>query len=316
MLHSRSPLGTLKRRRCKDDELAPEASAQKREKALDRLELALRAVSREDRQRSVEQLPHSIRCALLAFMKRRGVAEKSKQEFSKAIPRERTKKGGWLEKVKRSSGLQYRVRESFLGLEVKTQYVSSLQKALEIMSLMGRLRTALLSDANTRTDGAASAFSQDREPQQRLKQELLGMPEFGLQLRFCFKAVFTHMGTRVEGPPTGDFDAALRHRKELQAAARKGWAALRELLVQLHQLPTRRRLRCLSAQEAAVRVDRAFRRSPCSGLQGAIRAVKRALESEASRVSRATATAAALRRVATPLCVLRRKRHVAMPTKL
>lgn len=244
-----------------------------RQHALERLAGLLRSSDRDERRSALEELPATVRVALLSFMKQ--------NKNAKMVQDVRLRARGRcsIERVMRTCGVRYRVAQCLpsLGIIMKSQYVASWEKALEICS-------AVTPAAATLSDSMFKG-SEDRELRidAQFREALAtaclrtSLEVRDLRLSFAAQVWCPCVRFQVQGRYTRDLGEALRHVGQLSVAGRGDRGALKSLLICIRRLPTRRRLRCLNGYEASSRVDSAIHRLVRENIRRAGKAAERAL---------------------------------------
>lgn len=264
--------------------------------ALALLESSIRAVSRDQRQGALEALPQRVRVALLAFMRAGGTTRSPLPQMQGGPglePPEKELLGhetlAFLERTMRCDGPHYRAHLYLLvGIELRTQYVTSLEAAIDMLAWLVHARALFQSAASCSTSQETGSGQRGQWLRERFQAALAqaACARDG-QMRLSFRAFARCLRTKLEGPYTVDLEAALGHLEQMTSAeARGSWVAAREVLVQIRQSPTQRRLRELSSTEASQRVDYVHAPLVRSRLLRAGRLVERALDMAEKRHSR------------------------------
>eukprot|EP00439_Symbiodinium_sp_Y106_P018361 s5917_g2.t1 len=200
-----------------------------------------------------------------------------------------------LERVQRDTGIYYRVRQGLGPVEARTQYVSSLERSLDMLVALTRVQAAVRAKVAALCMEDVEQFVGAFESACLSLATKLGFGSFLCmvlvsgalpwgalrkpEMQLSFRAVL-HCSMRLEGPYT-KLRNALHHRLHLIRAAGRGWPFLREALTEMRRCPNKRRLRTLSVTEAAASVDGAYAK-----LSGTF--VGKRFKARLERVSRAT----------------------------
>jgi len=275
---------------------AAERFRPKSSRCLERLVMALKAVTRDQRRSTLDGLPLLVRRALAAFMKNPAKTHVMQVETTSpctappcACRATKAWPYGSIERVQRGDlGTQYRVAETVpaVGLIIKSQYVSSVERAIEISLVLVQVGVELSccgGDAlHGRPGQAATSQGSAGTVHRTYRNAILAacdatdMAASDLRLSFCPRVWCRCVRGFVLGRCTGDLQEALVQRDHLLEAGREGWNALRSSLISIRQSPTRKRLRVLDGEEAASRVDAAFERTLLDELQRSARATEQA----------------------------------------
>jgi len=229
-----------------------------------------------------------VRTALLKFME-------TNQEpmMDKAIAKApHLRKGRCsIERVHRGNQVQYRVAEFLpaLNLVIKSQYVSSLDVAIEMCVIL--VRTGAVLSRTCWAEGTAVAlgkFDHDvvipaddtaamattlassgklqpgrtQDAYTSFQSALLGACQgsnlslSSLRLSFCARVTCICVQRQIQGRCTQDLREALMHTEQLQKAGQADWSNLRSQLICIRQPPTQKRRRLLDIAEAAAGVDK------------------------------------------------------------
>jgi len=157
-----SPLQATGCKRARDCYAANKARSRKGysvNDALASLAAALQGSTREHRRRTLEALPARVSAELLLFMRNREERERATvgtRSLAKAAPflrQSRRVSQCRLERVQRAVGVQYRVAECLPShdLIIKSQYVNSLEKAVEMCQVLIEVGVWISQSAMART---------------------------------------------------------------------------------------------------------------------------------------------------------------------
>lgn len=187
--------------------------------ALQRLERALRSLERPERREALEQMPQKVRFALHHHMlsSEAATARTEESKWPCTLPPSRGT-GSCLERRVGASRCEYRVRQSLGRIEVRTEYVSCLGRALHFLALLVQLQ-ALLSSATV--EGYVRAFHRTWCRLSDGVTDDLKKPQLAFRATLCCCAV------KLEGPYTDQLQVALEQHLQLQEAyCRGGWLKL------------------------------------------------------------------------------------------
>lgn len=191
--------------------------------ALQRLERALRSLERPERREALEQMPQKVRFALHHHMlsSEAATARTEESKWPCTLPPSRGT-GSCLERrVGGASRCEYRVRQSLGRIEVRTEYVSCLGRALHFLALLVQLQ-ALLSSATM--EGYVRAF---HLTWCRLCDSVDESCVDDLPPQLAFRATLCCCAVKLEGPYTDQLQVALEQHLQLQEAyCRGGWLKL------------------------------------------------------------------------------------------
>lgn len=269
------------------------AHARTRNLAVRHLATALSNTSREQRRLTIESLPTAVRAALAVFMKgckdtscSAGLKIDADLRRPMMITQSKAARCS-IERVQRGVQVHYRVAKSVpsLNLIVKTQYVSSLEFAIEMCVVLVQVSAEF--SARYPRDVARAAHQGSQAVIDDICSTFIAVlhnaciysrVRFG-QLRLSFNANVRLFGSG-SGSPTGSWtrdlrEAILRGRK-LSAACQGGWSCIRSELIHMRMAPTQRRSRFLDLKEASRHVDKACRTVLRFDLGAATKAAKRA----------------------------------------